>query len=175
VWIDSLNFFNEPLASLPKTFGIQNSVKGYFPHGFNTKENEDYVGEIPDIKYYHPEYVKIINHKGKLDYSEHQKLVDWWNLQKKNKFKFVMQDEILKYCIDDCKVLLKAVLLFRNIIMGKTVKETQEDGTVEETRLDIDPWREAITIPSLAQQIYRNKFLPANTIESFTDMKKHSH
>ena len=32
-----------------------------------------------------------------------------------------MKDELLKYCIDDCKVLLKAVLIFRNIIINKTI------------------------------------------------------
>ena len=37
IWIDSLNLFNEPLSKLSKTYGIKNSVKGYFPRGFNTK------------------------------------------------------------------------------------------------------------------------------------------
>jgi hypothetical protein len=72
MWIDSLNFFNQPLSKLPQTYGILNSVKGYFPHGFNTLANQSYIGPIPDIKYYHPEFTKIVNHKGKLDFSEHQ-------------------------------------------------------------------------------------------------------
>ena len=37
-WIDSVNFFNEPLSKLSKTYGVKNSLKGYFPHGFNTKK-----------------------------------------------------------------------------------------------------------------------------------------
>ena len=74
IWIDSLNFFNEPLAKLSKTYGIKNSVKGYFPHGFNTKENENYIGKIPDLMYYHHEYKKIVNHKGKLDFFRTSKL-----------------------------------------------------------------------------------------------------
>ena len=126
VWIDSLNFFNEPLASLPKTYGIKNTVKGYFPHGFNTQQNENYIGEIPDIKYYHPEYIKIINGKGKLDFTAYQDLLTWWNDQKNNKIIFNMKDELLKYCIDDCKVLLKAVLIFRNILMNKRIKKMKK-------------------------------------------------
>ena len=174
IWIDSLNFFNQPLSQLPKTYGIKNTVKGYFPHGFNTMENQNYIGSIPDISYYHPEYTKIINHKGKLDYSEHQKLVDWHTEQVKANVVFNMKEELLKYCIDDCKVLLKAVLIFRNIIIDKSIKTiTQENGNIEDVKLDIDPFREAITIPSLACKINRNHFLPKNTIEAYTDSKKH--
>ena len=94
VWIDSLNFFNEQFSKLSKTYGIKNSVKGYFPHGFNTQNNEDYIGQIPDLMYYHPEYIKIVNHKGKLDFSEHQKLVDWWHEQKNNNVVFNMKEEL---------------------------------------------------------------------------------
>lgn len=53
-FIDSLNFFPMALASFPKTFGITEMKKGFFPHFFNTKENEDYVGPIPDKSYYDP-------------------------------------------------------------------------------------------------------------------------
>ena len=79
--------------------------------------------------------------------------------QVNNKVIFNLKEELLKYCIDDCKVLLKAVLIFRNLIIEK---------------FDLDPWREAITIPSLAQKIYRYFFMPKHTIESFTD-SKHRH
>ena len=148
-------------------------MKGFFPHGFNTTENENYIGKIPDLKYYHPEYTKIVNHKGKLDYSEHQKLVDWHSEQVKNNVVFNMKDELLKYCIDDCKVLLKAVLIFRNIIINKPLKTiTKQDGSIVQETLDIDPFKEAITIPALASKIDRDHFLPKNTIEAFTDSKK---
>ena len=38
--------------------------------------------------------------------------------------------------------------------------------------MNIDPFKEAITIPSLASKINRDHFLPKNTIEAFTDSKK---
>ena len=166
IWIDSLNFFNEPLAKLSKTYGINNSVKGYFPHGLNAKEHEHYIGKIPDLMYYHPAYTKIVNHKGKLDFSEHRKLVDWWTEQKDNNVVFNMKEELLKYCIDDCKVLLKAVLLFRNIIINKALKTTTKpDGTVVVETLNIYPFKEAITIPSLASKINRDHFLPKTQLK----------
>ena len=54
-FIDSLNFLPMKLASLPKTFGIEELAKGYFPHFFNKKENENYVGPIPPVIYYNPD------------------------------------------------------------------------------------------------------------------------
>ena len=54
-FIDSLNFLPMKLASLPKTFGIEELAKGHFPHFFKEKENENYVGPIPPATYYNPD------------------------------------------------------------------------------------------------------------------------
>jgi hypothetical protein len=40
-----------PLRKLPEAFGLTSS-KSWFPHYFNTKANLDYVGPIPEIKYF---------------------------------------------------------------------------------------------------------------------------
>ena len=45
-FIDSYNFFTSGLRALPSTYGID-TIKGFFPHHFNTPENQDYVGTIP--------------------------------------------------------------------------------------------------------------------------------
>jgi len=50
--IDSHNFVASPLSAFPKTFGLNELKKGYFPHYFNTNENQNYIGPIPDVKYY---------------------------------------------------------------------------------------------------------------------------
>ena len=42
-FIDSLNFLSMPLSAFPKTFGLLELKRGYCPHFFNTKENQDYV------------------------------------------------------------------------------------------------------------------------------------
>ena len=82
------------LCQIFETYGIIKNMKGLFSTWFNTKNNEDYISQIPDLMYYHPEYTKIVNHKGKLDFSEHQKLVDWWHEQKNNNVVFNMKEEL---------------------------------------------------------------------------------
>ena len=39
-FIDSLSFFQMPLSAFPKTFGLTELKKGYFPHLFNTLSNQ---------------------------------------------------------------------------------------------------------------------------------------
>lgn len=52
-FIDSLNFSPMALSALPKVFGLGvNFKKGYFPHLFNTRENEKYLSLLPKMKFY---------------------------------------------------------------------------------------------------------------------------
>ena len=46
-FIDSLNFLQKSLKAFPKTFGMNELKKGYFPHYFNKTCNINYVGSIP--------------------------------------------------------------------------------------------------------------------------------
>ena len=50
--IDSLNFYHMKLANLPKAFGLAMLQKGFFPHFFNTEDNQNYVGPYPEAKMY---------------------------------------------------------------------------------------------------------------------------
>ena len=56
-FIDSLSFFQMPLSAFPRTFGLTELNKGYFPRKFNIPENQAYVGPVPAIDYYMPETV----------------------------------------------------------------------------------------------------------------------
>ena len=47
--VDSLNFLQMPLSDHNKF------SKGDFPFKLNTCENQNYVGPMPDIKYYSPD------------------------------------------------------------------------------------------------------------------------
>jgi hypothetical protein len=47
--------------------------KGYFPHFFNTTENQNYIGKIPDTKYHGVNSMKI---------KERQVFLEWHNLKK---------------------------------------------------------------------------------------------
>ena len=55
---DSLNFLQMPLNVFPKTFGLDELKKGYFPHYFNKKCHKNYVGCIPAKKHYRYNQVK---------------------------------------------------------------------------------------------------------------------
>ena len=55
--LDSLNFLNMPLDKLPKSFGLKEMKKGYFPHLYNTQEMNNLQGSkflphLPPIKFY---------------------------------------------------------------------------------------------------------------------------
>ena len=62
-FIDSINFIQSKLADSPKTFGLTEMKKGYFPHFFNVPENQDYVGPNPDINYYGSDQIMSDNRK----------------------------------------------------------------------------------------------------------------
>ena len=48
--MDSVSFLPCALRKLHEAFGLQAS-KSWYPHYFNTEENLDYVGPMPDIYY----------------------------------------------------------------------------------------------------------------------------
>ena len=43
------------LSKLPEAFGLEELTKGYFPHLWNTLENQNYVGAVPDASFYGPD------------------------------------------------------------------------------------------------------------------------
>jgi len=47
-FIDSISFILLPLRNFPKSFGLTELAKSYFPHQFNTDENQNYIGSYPD-------------------------------------------------------------------------------------------------------------------------------
>jgi hypothetical protein len=50
-FLDSISYLPMPLRKLPQAYGLSDTMSWY-PHFFNTKENMDYVGPIPDISFY---------------------------------------------------------------------------------------------------------------------------
>ena len=57
-FVDSLNFIPMSLSKFPKTFGMTELCKGYFPHLFNKEENQNYIDPIPPVAYYSPNTMK---------------------------------------------------------------------------------------------------------------------
>ncbi|GBN09370.1 hypothetical protein AVEN_156329-1 [Araneus ventricosus] len=49
--IDSMSFLPMCLSKLPNCFGLSELKKGYFPHLFNVRENQNYVGPLPSSNF----------------------------------------------------------------------------------------------------------------------------
>ena len=52
---DSLCFLPFPLSAFPATFGLTELRKGFFLHLFSVMDNQDYVGPMPDARFYDPD------------------------------------------------------------------------------------------------------------------------
>jgi len=152
-FIDTLNFFQCPLKTLSETFGI-NTTKGDFPHLFNTFKNRYYKDKYPDIKYYNPGAIKLIDKDGYIDETAYHDFVNWYKQNENNDFDFEV--EFKKYCINDVKLLMEACLIYRNGYMDK---------------FRVDPFNTVITVGSLSMYMYRNFFNNKNTIASNTDKR----
>ena len=126
-----------PLRKLPEAFGLQAS-KSWFPHYFNTKANLDYVGPIPDIKYYGAD---------EMGEAERREFTAWYNEQKVKVFdnRHVLE----QYCQGDVTVLQQACRVFR--------REFLEIGNTE-------VFLEALTLASACNKVLRKKCLKPETI-----------
>ena len=117
-FIDSLNFFAMPLKNFPSTFGLsyqdeqgQLYAKGYFPHLFNTKENQNYVGPLPDKKYYMPQTMGIDDLKA---------FEAWHKEQTEVGAIFDFQRDIVAYCQMDVRILREGCQTFQRLFKQET-------------------------------------------------------
>ena len=114
-FLDSLNFLPMPLAQLPKSFGLEELKKGFFPHFFNTPENQEVVLlHLPDIKYYDPD---------SMSKDRRNEFLDWYKIHQNDQFDF--QKEMQEYCISDVDILLQACWKFRQLLKSQTGEECQ--------------------------------------------------
>ena len=146
-FIDSLNFLQMPLKSFPKTFGMSELKKGYFPHHFNNECNKDYVGTIPSKKHYGYNQMKP---------DERTKFLKWYEERVRENYVFDFKKEILEYCRSDVDILRRGIMKLR-----KDFIELE----------NIDPLR-YITIASVCMTIYRSNYMPKNQSLSFQSMPK---
>ena len=152
-FLDSLNFLPMPLAKLPKSFGLEEMKKGFFPHFFNTAENENTILPcLPDMKYYDPD---------SMSKDRREEFLQWYEQNKNKEFDF--QKEMREYCISDVDILQKACCKFKELVMGATgTRENIEDvhnmifKTISENA--VDPFA-FLTIASVCMGVFRSKFL----------------
>ena len=142
-FIDSLNFIPMSLAKFPKTFGMRELCKGYFPHLFNKEENQNYVGPIPPEPYYSPNTMKP---------EVREAFRTWHKEQRDNGYTFDFNEEIIKYCRSDVDILRKCCMEFREMLCEIT---------------GIDPFEKCLTIASTCHLVYRTNFLKKDTIAVF--------
>ena len=138
-FIDSLNFLQMPLKSFPKTFGMNELKKDYFPHYFNKECNKNYVGSMPSKNNYCYNQMKP---------DERTKFLKWYEERVRENYVFDFKKEILEYCRSDVDILRRGVMKLR------------EDFIQLE---NIDPLR-YITIASVCMTIYRSNYMPNKTI-----------
>ncbi|KYN02050.1 putative DNA polymerase [Cyphomyrmex costatus] len=130
-----------PLSALPKAFVLSgNTTKGTFPHLFNTPENQNYVGPLPDLKYYSSDYMRS---------DERERFLLWYNETKRSNYIFHFKKEIVSYCKNDVTILRRACLAFRKMFI--------KCGNV-------CPFEESTTIASACSRVYRKNFLQKNMI-----------
>ena len=110
-FIDSLNFFPMKLASLQKTFGIEELAKGYFPHFFNKKENENYVGPISTASYYNPDGMNP---------KDREAFMAWHATKMESSYVFNFKEEITAYCRSDVDILRRCCMEFRELFYNIT-------------------------------------------------------
>ena len=138
-FIDSMSFFQMPLSAFPKTFGLTELKKGYFPHLFNHPDHQTYVGPVPALDYYMPETMS----------PEDKQALETWHQQQRNKV-FDFQKELVAYCQSDVRLLKQGCLTFKRLF---------------ETLTGFNPF-EHITIASACNRDLRmNRMIP-NSIAS---------
>ena len=147
-FIDSLNFMPMALAALPKTFGVPELCKGYFPHLFNKEENQSYVGPIPPVHYYQPNGMKP---------KVREEFLAWHKEKVESNYVFNFKEEIEKYCRSDVDILRNCCMKFREMLREIT---------------GIDPFEKCITIASVCHEVYRTNYLEKDTIAVFNNNRQ---
>ena len=146
-FIDSLNFLQMPLKAFPKTFGMNELKKGYFPHYFNKECNKAYIGPMPSKNNYGFNQMKP---------DERTKFLKWYEERVNENYVFDFEKEILEYCRSDVDILRRGIMKLR------------EDFIQLE---NIDPLR-YITIASVCMSIYRSNYMPKDTIAIVPEYSK---
>lgn len=141
---DSFKFWPMALSNIPSRFGLEGQ-KGFFPHKFNIRKNQTYVGEPPSEKYFSPE-LTMDEKKFKEFQTWHKEICDAYKL---GSYVYDLKAEQLKYCRQDVTVLRLAGEKYRDEFIAK---------------YDVDPWSEASTMASTCNLVYRRVFMQENTI-----------
>lgn len=112
---DTFKYVMCSLSGWAKQFGL-NLLKGFFPHGFNTADNQDYVGLLPPEHFFE---TKFMSEKAYAEFKE------WYDeesaaIANGTKPLWNFREEILKYCENDVDILMKAWLMYQQKMFDLT-------------------------------------------------------
>ena len=139
-FIDSMAFLQMPLARFPKSFGLCEMKKGFFPHFFNRPEFQNYRGPMPAQDYYDPKSMNLERFK---------EFEQWYRTKVNEGTLFDFQKELLEYCRSDVRLLKEGCTKFQ-----------QEFQTLA----GFNPMQECITIASACNRFFRKKCLLPHTL-----------
>ena len=141
-FLDSLNYLSMPLSQLPKSFGLRELKKGFFPHLYNTEatlEEEELLklSRHPPMEYFDPDSMSD---------GRRSEFLRWYEKNGHKEFDFYK--ELQDYCQSDVDILLNACWKFRQLVNQVTGPDNPIDAF------------DYLTMPSLCMGIFRTKFLP---------------
>tara|TARA_R110000803_G_scaffold70074_1_gene132774 strand:- start:813 stop:4511 length:3699 start_codon:yes stop_codon:yes gene_type:complete len=146
-FIDSLCFIPLPLKLFPKTFGHTELKKGFFPHWFNIKENRNYIGPMPDKKFFRCNGFKS---------GERKEFLKWYDNKIKENYVWDQAKEMRDYCISDVDILRKCLITFRELYLKIA---------------DIDPLQ-YLTIAGVCMAIYKYHFIDTSFPERWNELEE---
>jgi hypothetical protein len=135
-FIDSRKFIPMALRHFPKTFGIPDLSKGFFPYRFFTKENEYYKGPIPDREWFEIH---------KMSARELEAFDVWYSEQEGHDIDLNKICE--EYCIIDVELLAAGCRIFQELFKS----------------IGMDPFKKK-TIAGVCLELYKKFYLPKNTV-----------
>lgn len=141
-FIDSYSIIPIGLAKFPSAFGFCNMTKFDYPIYFNTFENYDYIGPIPDKKYY--TIIKTSTNPKQL-----QAFHEWHSKLQETNYIFNNREELIKYCVNDVELLRRGCTVFLKYILNLA---------------EVNPFIGIFTLPQLAITIFKKNFLKENIL-----------
>lgn len=129
-FIDSINHFACRLEAVPKTFGLDENQfkKGFYPYLFNNKENWNYIGAIPDIKYFDP---------CSMDAKKRSEFLNWWYDKYNNNYIWNHIKETDEYCVSDVNILLQGCNVYSQEGMDLVGIDPLEKQTIASWVMDL--------------------------------------
>ena len=129
-----------PLASFSSTFNLTELKKGFFPHLFNTPDNQQYVGRIPDLEFYDPDGMMA---------KKKEELTRWHADKARRNVSFHFHQEMIDYFKSDVALLKGGCEAFQQEF---------------ERQARLNPMAKCITIASACNLYWRKHHLTPNTI-----------